>query len=71
VCRDAQVRAEVHVDLPDARVDGDRRWSGNASLATTFGPYGVQAVTLCEEVRPMNAVRTWVLPLVVTVGRAT
>ena len=30
-----------------------------------------QAVTPREEVRPMNAVRTWVLPLVVTVGRLT
>ena len=29
------------------------------------------AVTPREEVRPMNAVRTWVLPLVVTVGRLT
>jgi hypothetical protein len=30
-----------------------------------------QAVTPREEVRPMNAVPTWVLPLVVTVGRLT
>jgi hypothetical protein len=28
-----------------------------------------EAVTLRGEVRPMNVVRTWVLPLVVTVGR--
>jgi hypothetical protein len=28
-------------------------------------------VTFREEVRPMNAVSMWVLPLVVTVGRLT
>jgi hypothetical protein len=28
-------------------------------------------VTLPEEVRPMNAVSMWVLPLTVTVGRLT
>jgi hypothetical protein len=30
-----------------------------------------ETVTPREEVRPMNAVRMWVLPLVVTVGRLT
>jgi hypothetical protein len=29
-----------------------------------------EAVTLTEEVRPMNAVRAWVLPRFVTVGRS-
>jgi hypothetical protein len=30
-----------------------------------------KAVTIAEEVRPMNAVRTWVLLVVVTAGRLT
>jgi len=30
-----------------------------------------QTVTSLEEVRPMNAVSMWVLPLFVTVGRLT
>jgi hypothetical protein len=30
-----------------------------------------EAVTPSEEVRPMNAVRTWVLPIVVMAGRLT
>jgi hypothetical protein len=41
------------------------KWLGEAALG--FGSV-LEAVTPPEEVRPMNAVRTWVLPLVGTVA---
>jgi hypothetical protein len=46
----------------------DRKIVGRGRLRVGNVP---EAVTPREEVRPMNAVRTWVLPLVVTVGRLT
>jgi hypothetical protein len=41
-------------------------WAIGAGIGIVPG-----AVTLIEEVRPMTAVRTWVLPLIITVGRLT
>jgi hypothetical protein len=54
-------RSPEHVRLGEERVgrDADR----SCSVLVT--------VTGREEVRPMNAVSTWVLPLFVTAGRST
>jgi hypothetical protein len=45
-----------------------RKWLDGTTFALKSLP---QTVTSREEVRPMNAVSMWVLPLVVTVGRLT
>jgi hypothetical protein len=59
--------------LAGARVDGRScRWLGKRAGRDSVQVDSVrETVTSREEVRPMNAVRTWVLSLVVTVGRLT
>jgi len=71
------VHPEIWQESPPRRGHGLAKWRsheerGNLVGRTTFGQIGSrETVTPPEEVRPMNAVRTWVLPLVVTVGRLT
>jgi hypothetical protein len=65
-CEPGVVRGDVHAVLVEGPPDGKRVGRDDARLVVSW-----DTVTGREEVRPMNAVSMWVLPLVVTVGRLT